>query len=62
MTTVGPQTPIMLAQITPNMNQPRQTFDHGQMLELALSIRSGGLVQPIVIQPGDNYHPEGKFD
>lgn len=61
-TTVGGQTPVMLARITPNMYQPRMNFDPAPMMELAQSIRSGGLVQPIVIQPGDNYHAEGTFD
>jgi len=60
-TPVGAPT-IMLARVTPNMYQPRTTFAPEPMVELALSIRSGGLVQPIVVQAGDTYHGEGKFD
>lgn len=36
--------------ILPNPNQPRQTFDQGELLNLALSIRTNGLLQPITVR------------
>ncbi len=33
---------------------PRQTFDQKKLEELAESIRTGGLIQPIVVRPKDN--------
>lgn len=36
--------------ILPNPNQPRQSFDQGELLNLALSIRINGVLQPITVR------------
>lgn len=43
--------PIALDRLVPSPWQPRQTFPEGKLEELALSIRTSGLVQPIVVRP-----------
>lgn len=42
---------LTLEQIRPNPYQPRDTWDHEQLAQLAESIRVNGLVQPIVVRP-----------
>jgi ParB family chromosome partitioning protein len=37
--------------IQPNARQPRRTFDHARLAELAESIRVRGVLQPIVVTP-----------
>ena len=37
--------------IQPNARQPRRTFDQAQLAELAESIRTRGVLQPIVVRP-----------
>jgi ParB family chromosome partitioning protein len=37
--------------IQPNARQPRQTFDQARLSELAESIRTRGVLQPIVVRP-----------
>lgn len=39
-------------EITPNQHQPRQRFDDESIAQLAASIESAGLMQPIVVRPG----------
>lgn len=42
--------------ITPNPDQPRKDFDSESLMELSLSIRTHGLLQPILVKPwGENY-------
>jgi ParB family transcriptional regulator, chromosome partitioning protein len=43
--------------VGPNPRQPRRSFDEGALAELAESIRSRGLLQPIVVRalPGGRY-------
>lgn len=42
--------------IDPNPNQPRGRFDEGQLRDLAASIRSHGVLQPVVVRRvGDRY-------
>jgi len=42
--------------ILPNPRQPRRSFDEAGLEELAASIRSSGLIQPILVRPaGDKY-------
>lgn len=41
---------IPLERIRPNPHQPRRGFDQGQITELAASIESNGLIQPIVVR------------
>ncbi|HYE29582.1 MAG TPA: ParB/RepB/Spo0J family partition protein [Allosphingosinicella sp.] len=40
-----------VSSIEPHLNQPRRHFDEEAMEELAASIRSRGLIQPIVVRP-----------
>ncbi len=47
---------IALAAISPNPHQPRQSFDDNALAELAASIKSTGLIQPIIVRPvGQGY-------
>ena len=39
-------------EIQPNPNQPRKHFDEANLQSLAASIRSAGLMQPVVVRPG----------
>jgi ParB family chromosome partitioning protein len=41
-------------QIEPNPNQPRKAFESSSLDELAASIRTSGIIQPIVIRPSSN--------
>lgn len=41
---------IRLADITPNRFQPRRTFTEAELAELEASIRTNGLLQPIVVR------------
>jgi ParB family transcriptional regulator, chromosome partitioning protein len=43
-------TEIPLAQITPNPHQPRRSFDESTLADLAASIKSTGLIQPILVR------------
>ena len=40
-----------LDSITPAADQPRKAFDQGTLLELAMSIRERGVLEPIVVRP-----------
>jgi ParB family chromosome partitioning protein len=42
---------ISTADIRPNSSQPRQHFDEAALRELGASIRTAGLMQPIVVRP-----------
>jgi ParB family chromosome partitioning protein len=42
---------LPVASIEPNPNQPRRSFDEDALTELAESIRTRGLIQPIVVRP-----------
>tara|TARA_R110001606_G_scaffold398020_1_gene576056 strand:- start:4016 stop:4975 length:960 start_codon:yes stop_codon:yes gene_type:complete len=47
---------IAIADIRPNPDQPRQTFDTDALDELADSMRQRGVIQPIVVRPhGKNF-------
>lgn len=47
---------INVNDIDPNVNQPRKKFDDEKLNELAQSIRTYGIVQPIIVQrSGDRY-------
>lgn len=46
-----PQRELSISQIQPNPNQPRTFFDQSALDELAESIRSSGIVQPILVRP-----------
>lgn len=40
-----------ISKIHPAADQPRKTFDQGALLELAMSIRERGVLEPIVVRP-----------
>jgi len=42
---------IEISKIAPAADQPRKTFDQGSLLELAMSIRERGVLEPIVVRP-----------
>jgi ParB family chromosome partitioning protein len=42
---------LPINQITPNPNQPRRQFEEADLEELAASIRSRGVLQPILVRP-----------
>ena len=47
---------VPIERIHPNPRQPRKRFDDGAMAELVESIRSSGVIQPIVVRrSGDGY-------
>jgi len=47
---------LAISRIRPNPWQPRQVFDAEMLEQLAQSIRSQGLLQPVVVRPaGDDY-------
>jgi ParB family chromosome partitioning protein len=53
----APVRTLSLGELVPNRYQPRSDFDDASLEELAESIRTQGLVQPIVVTPAS----EGKF-
>lgn len=48
---------LPLEQIVPGPEQPRSIFDEERLAELAHSIKTNGLLQPITVQK----HPDGKY-
>ena len=44
---------IPIEHLAPHPNQPRQRFDEAEIESLAASIRSKGIVQPLVVRPAD---------
>lgn len=44
------ETEIEIARITPNEYQPRKTFRDGPLAELAASIKSMGVIQPVIVR------------
>jgi ParB family chromosome partitioning protein len=44
---------IPLNRIRPNPYQPRRTFDEDALAELAASLTTSGLLQPVVVRPSD---------
>ena len=46
---------LRVSEIEPNRNQPRKKFDKEALEELADSIKTHGLIQPIVVQKRDGY-------
>jgi len=60
-TPIAPATPqrdglasIAVASIVPHPDQPRRHFDEDALDELAASIASRGVIQPVIVQPLDN--------
>ena len=59
----APETPrtspveLDIDRLTPNTYQPRGQFDDGRLEDLAQSIKSNGIIQPIVVRKvGDQFH------
>lgn len=44
-----------IEQIRPNKNQPRKSFSHEKLEELAASIREQGIIQPLVVTRKENF-------
>lgn len=42
---------IDINEIKPNLTQPRKQFDEGKISDLAESIKSHGMIQPIIVRP-----------
>ena len=51
--TAGQVLLIPTEQIYPNPNQPRQVFDQEELVNLAISIRMNGILQPITVRQMD---------
>ena len=51
--TAGQVLLIPTEQIYPNPNQPRQVFDQEELVNLAISIRMNGILQPITVRQTD---------
>ncbi len=49
---------LPLDHIDPNPRQPRTHFEETQLQELAASLRSSGVLQPIIVRP----KPDGRFE
>jgi ParB family chromosome partitioning protein len=47
----GPYRLLPITSIIPNINQPRQHFDEEALASLAASIKSMGVLQPIMVRP-----------
>ncbi len=47
---------VKLAQVEPNREQPRKTFNEEKIDELAASIREHGVIQPLLVQKKDDYY------
>ena len=47
---------IKVIEIEPNREQPRRTFDEEALDELASSIKTDGVLQPIIVNKKDNYY------
>lgn len=54
---------IQIDAVRPNRYQPRDGFDDASLEELALSIKSLGLLQPVLVRPVDDPdHPGGAYE
>ena len=51
--TISSETKISIAKLRPSPLQPRRVFDKNSINELAESIKSKGLVQPILVRPSN---------
>tara|TARA_B100001250_G_scaffold394123_1_gene397609 strand:+ start:1309 stop:2169 length:861 start_codon:yes stop_codon:yes gene_type:complete len=52
--TKSSETEISIAKLRPSPLQPRRVFDKNSINELAESIKSKGLIQPILVRPSSN--------
>lgn len=49
---------VPIAQVRPNARQPRRQFDDASLADLANSIKSQGVLQPILVRPIHGSNPE----
>lgn len=55
--TAAAVTSLPLQKVEPNPNQPRRTFDEGELESLADSIREHGILQPLAVRPmGEGFY------
>lgn len=47
---------LNITKVEPNREQPRKKFDEDALMELADSIRQYGVLEPILVQPRENYY------
>ena len=52
------ETLVPIEKINPNPNQPRRYFAENDLNDLADSIRSKGIIQPLVVRPHPNKNGE----
>jgi len=45
---------LFISDISPNLDQPRKHFDPEALKELSMSIKRHGILQPLVVTPGEN--------
>lgn len=50
------ETLVKIDEIEPNRSQPRQNFDEEALQELADSIKSHGIIQPLIVQKHNDYY------
>lgn len=50
---------VPITQVHANPDQPRRTFDHTELRDLAKSILTKGIIQPIIVRPDPRH--EGEF-
>ena len=55
-TVLGGITQVEIRQIEPNPRQPRVDMHTKEIAELAASIREHGIIQPLIVSPGENGH------
>jgi ParB family transcriptional regulator, chromosome partitioning protein len=58
----GKPTTLLLDQLQPGKYQPRTRMDEGSLYELAESIRSQGVMQPILVRPLAGEGSEGRYE
>lgn len=44
---------LLISRVEPNPDQPRHIFDQGSLNELAESIKRYGILQPLIVSPGE---------
>ena len=52
----GSEIMLKIDEVEPNREQPRKTFDEEKLQELADSIESHGIIQPLIVQKMDDYY------
>jgi len=47
---------LKIGKVEPNREQPRKNFEEEALMELADSIKQFGIIQPVLVQPRDDYY------